>query len=75
MHQQIPSLPAFDNLVHPGGACEHPCVVPDFDERAAEGMTSDQVRERWPRYHGRCPDCGFYGALYASFKHYLAGDW
>ena len=56
-----------------------------FDEEAARGLSSDEVRRRWPRgwfWDGApCPlGCGYgvgsNGSIYyASFMHYLAGDW
>jgi len=55
--------------------CDHGVV---FDEAAwkAEQPTPWTVRERWPRLFGPCPKgCGFNGIAYASFGHYIAGDW
>lgn len=52
--------------------CEHPV---SFDPIAAMGMTSDEVKERFPRWSGKCPKCGYQGVLYASREHMLAGDW
>lgn len=35
-----------------------------------------EVRKRWPRLQGTCPKgCGFVGIGYASYAHYLMGDW
>lgn len=35
-----------------------------------------EIRKRWPRLSGHCPKgCGFYGAAYASYAHYIYGDW
>lgn len=45
-----------------------------FDAEAAKGLTSAEVRRRWPRWSGTC-ECGFYGVHYASWEHYIAGDW
>ena len=59
-------------------ACDHGVT---YDESAPSelgiGMPSAaEVRRRWPRMHGACPKgCGFNGIAYASFKHYIAGDW
>lgn len=34
------------------------------------------IRKRWPRLDGACPKgCGFYGIAYASYAHYIYGDW
>jgi hypothetical protein len=48
--------------------------VPTFDAEAARGLTSAEVQRRWPRWSGTCT-CGFYGVSYASYEHYIAGDW
>jgi len=54
-------------------ACGHGVT---FDEVASRGMHWDEVRRRWPRLDGVCPlGCGFRGVAYASFIHYLCGDW
>jgi hypothetical protein len=35
-----------------------------------------EIRKRWPRLMGKCPlGCGFSGIAYASYEHYLYGDW
>lgn len=54
--------------------CDH---LPPFDRDAARGMTSQEVRKRWPRYDGECGKCGakFGGISYASMEHYILGDW
>lgn len=47
-----------------------------FDEEAAKGLPTEEVRKRWPRLFGQCPkDCGFSGIAYASWAHYICGDW
>lgn len=34
------------------------------------------IRKNWPRLDGQCPKgCGYVGIYYASFLHYVAGDW
>lgn len=34
------------------------------------------IRKRWPRLDGTCPlGCGYSGIYYASYAHYLYGDW
>lgn len=53
--------------------CDHGVT---FDAEAARGLAAREVRERWPRGFGPCPKgCGFTGIAYASFKHYISGDW
>jgi hypothetical protein len=37
---------------------------------------SNVIRKRWPRLDGLCPKgCGFNGIGYASYAHYIYGDW
>jgi hypothetical protein len=38
-------------------------------------MSAERVRELYPRFFGTCPDCGAQLIQYASFEHYIAGDW
>lgn len=53
--------------------CDHGIA---FDSVAARGLSAHEVRTRWPRLFGTCPKgCGFSGLGYASFEHYVAGDW
>jgi len=34
------------------------------------------IKKRWPRLCGPCPKgCGFNGIAYASYAHYIYGDW
>jgi hypothetical protein len=37
------------------------------------------IQKRWPRgwftEEKPCPSCGFVGIAYASYAHYLYGDW
>lgn len=54
-------------------ACDHGIT---FDEEAAKGLPASEVRKRWPRGWGSCPKgCGWSGIYYASYAHYLYGDW
>lgn len=54
-------------------ACDHGVT---FDEEAAKGLDAYEVRKRWPRHYGVCPrGCGFTGIAYASYMHYISGDW
>lgn len=57
------------------GGCEHPKTIPAFDAAAALGLSSREVKRKWPRFFGNCPDCGEQVIGYASFEHYLSGDW
>ena len=55
--------------------CEHPNVQVAFNPAEARGLTAEEVRKRWPRFYGHCPDCGDRLIKYASYLHYTAGDW
>lgn len=55
--------------------CGHPRTLPPFDEAAARGLSAEEVRRRWPRFWGACPDCGAQVITYASVGHFVAGDW
>ena len=47
-----------------------------FDPDAAKGLSVAELRKRWPRLYGNCPlGCGYNGIYYASFGHYVMGDW
>lgn len=54
-------------------ACTHGV---SFDEAAAKGLGTTEIRARWPRVFGACPlGCGMSGIFYASYAHYIYGDW
>lgn len=55
--------------------CNHPKCIAVFDEEAAKGLDAVEVRRRWPRFEGRCPDCLAHMIVYASFAHCVCGDW
>lgn len=53
--------------------CDHGVVFPDDVD---ENMSVEEVRRRYPRLFGPCPEgCGFSGIAYASYLHYVMGDW
>ena len=57
---------------------EHVCRLafpPTFDPVAAQHLSAEEVRRRWPRTQGTCLDGGATVLAYASFEHYIAGDW
>lgn len=60
--------------VKPG--CDHGVV---FDEFSAKGMTTKEIRNRWPRgwftEDKPCSKCGFVGVGYASMAHYRSVGW
>lgn len=38
--------------------------------------STSEIRKRWPRLMGLCPKgCGYNGIAYASYAHYIYGDW
>ncbi len=54
-------------------ACDHGVV---FDSEAARWMSSREVQEKFPRLYGPCPKgCGYVGIGYATYEHFIAGDW
>lgn len=55
------------------GECDHGI---SFNEEASKGLSSEEVRKKWPRLGGECAKgCGYNGNYYASFAHMIAGDW
>lgn len=59
-----------------GRACEcEPADPPTFDEEAAKSLDSWEIKRRWPRKQTVCVKCGASMIAYASFMHYIAGDW
>jgi hypothetical protein len=58
------------------GSCTHPGMkLPLFDSKAAKNMTASEVRKFFPRGNYNCPVCKQSVINYASFQHYIAGDW
>lgn len=55
--------------------CGHPRTEVEFDVEAAKDLNAAEVRKRWPRFFGECPDCGQSLIRYASFAHFAMGDW
>ena len=54
--------------------CGAPQPKVEFDPGDAE-LPAEVVRRRWPRGDFRCGRCGAMTIVYASFEHYIAGDW
>lgn len=55
------------------GDCAHGV---SFDVEKSRGMSAQEIRNRWPRLMGACPlGCGYSGISYASYDHFVAGDW
>jgi hypothetical protein len=59
----------------PQPKCDHAAATPAFDHAASRGLPVHEVRRRWPRFFGPCPTCGERLIAYASWEHYVAGDW
>lgn len=54
-------------------SCDHGVT---FNEKETKNLSVQQIRKRWPRLMGACPKgCGFNGIGYASYAHYICGDW
>ena len=49
--------------------------TPYFDEEKAKDMSVSEIKQNYPRFCGICSVCGFHGISYASYSHYIAGDW
>ena len=55
--------------------CDHGIVF-DLAECRKLGLSSDEVRKKYPRHNGLCPKgCGFYGIAYQGYQHFTAGAW
>jgi hypothetical protein len=55
-------------------------VDPTIDDPALAFImgspASSVIKKRWPRLCGVCPKgCGYNGIAYASYAHYIYGDW
>lgn len=56
--------------------CLHQTCLPAFDLKEAEQLKdSFAVRKRFPRFWGVCAECGSSVIAYASYEHYIMGDW
>jgi predicted RNA-binding Zn-ribbon protein involved in translation (DUF1610 family) len=56
-------------------ACKHENLPVKYDAADCAGKDEFYVREHYPRFYGPCPGCGQVTIGYASFEHYIAGDW
>lgn len=56
-------------------SCTHDAVAPVVDHEQLSGMSAEEVRSKFPRFCGTCPQCGETVIAYASFEHFVAGDW
>lgn len=57
-------------------ACTHVKCTPEYDDAEAQKINDAwEIRKRFPRFWGTCPDCSQQVICYASFEHYIMGDW
>ena len=69
-------LPVFERGSDTPPPCEHPNMPPvAFDEAECANNDAFWIRQHYPRGYGQCPDCKAHVVRYASFTHYIAGDW
>lgn len=62
--------------IDPPSNCDHGVVFDEVEYNKTPNMSVSELRKRWPRGWGPCPKgCGFTGIAYASYMHYIAGDW
>lgn len=54
--------------------CKHTAACPKYKYRDFKDLDGFEVRKKFPR-NTVCPTCGSPGFYYASFAHYIAGDW
>jgi hypothetical protein len=59
----------------PDPDCRHTGAAVEYDPEKARGLDAHEVRKLYPRFSGRCPDCGCQLIKYASTEHYVMGDW
>jgi len=66
----------IERCQQPNYDCVHPGIPePVYDSEKAKGMDVYEVRKHFPRIDWCCDHCGACGVSYASFEHYIAGDW
>lgn len=76
--KHVRALPTFDLEAAKAlkENCKHPPNPDPID--GPFGICGDcnrEIRKRWPRFDGECPDCGKHLIAYASSEHYIFGDW
>ena len=66
-----------DSESHRSDKCKHRKVMPKFNEKLVRElrMSKFDVRKKFPRFVGKCPDCQQHLILYASRAHFVYGDW
>lgn len=57
-------------------ACGHPFAEPPpIFPTDYTGLSVQEIREKYPRVTSTCASCGTTTVRYASYLHYIAGDW
>lgn len=75
-NQGVQSTPVIVDVPPP--SCSHSAVTPKMtreEEKEAHALRPHEVRKRWPRFQGICPECNQQVIAYASMAHYILGDW
>lgn len=55
--------------------CQHVVHIPVFNAEACRYFSSEQVREKYPRFDGICTLCNHRCIIYANLTHAKAGEW
>lgn len=63
------------NIIKTNGDCQHTTVAPKYNDQDFGTLDEYEVRRRFPRFDGTCPECGTRIIIYSSYMHYIAGDW
>lgn len=71
----VPPAEAEPRVKTPRGCGHGEREVPVFDQEAARGLATEEIRKRWPRIWDVCLICGATTIVYASAVHYTYGDW
>ena len=74
MHPKDEVVEALDKIAKERHSeCDHGV---SFDSDKSQNLSVAELRKAYPRLMGLCPKgCGYNGIAYASFKHYIMGDW
>ena len=62
-------------IIDPTKCLHERLPLPAFDKEACKDKDADWVRKHYPRGYVECPDCKQKIIAYASFEHYIAGDY
>jgi hypothetical protein len=59
----------------PPAECKHVKCLPEFDLDKAKDLPAHEVQRLYPRFDGECPDCHGLIIMYASYDHFICGDY